>query len=207
MSKTLIIVAHDDDEALMAGGYIAKFARYRDIAVLSSVRCTEEQANGAAENSKLYSFTHESLNLTQWNVRLHDLARMYSEAIAKHTPDILITHPPFDTHQEHKLVHDAVEIATRAVDMRGVGNCHYVPTIMFGYGTGSFENADSFAKPDCFVWLDDDHLQIKLDMLRRYGKEMKGVRSEEGAVVDAKFWGKLVNYRYAEAFLIKRFSL
>ena len=203
---TLIVVAHDDDEALMCGGYIAGHINKKRIAVVSAIACTDEQFNAAVSNAAKFGYIYHPLRLRQWHVELHDLARVLSETVAQYAPDTIITHPAFDTHQEHRLVNSAVEIASRAIDMRGVGS-NYVYNILYGYGTGAYENSDIWTKPNVFLKLSKPEIDAKCEMLTAYGKEMRGARSGCHAVTDSMFWGKLVNCEYAEAYLTKRILL
>ena len=203
---TMIIAAHDDDEALMCGGYIAKYAKKKKILVVSCVACTNEQLNAAEINARRFGYEYLPLRLKQWNVELHNLARILSEEFVLHSPDTVITHPAFDTHQEHKLVNAAVEIASRSIDMRGVGN-NYIYNILYGYGTGAYENSDIWQKPNVFLTLEPEEIERKKEMLLQYGKEMRGTRTGGHAITDAMFWGKLINSQYAEAYLTKRILL
>ena len=200
---TMIVVAHDDDEALMCGGYISRNAHKRNIVVVSAIACTNEQFSAAKRNAERFGYKYIPLRMTQWQVQLHDLARRFSEIIAEYSPKTIITHPAFDTHQEHRLVNSAIEIATRAIDMRGVG-IKYIYNILYGYGTGAYENSDIWQKPNVFLRLNEDNVSDKTEMLESYGKEMRGTRTGCCAVTDCKFWGKLINSEYAEAYLTKR---
>lgn len=203
---TMIVVAHDDDEALMCGGYISKHSPRSSILVVSAIACTDEQKRAAILNAKRFGYSYLPLRLTQWNVQLHDLARRFSEIIAEYSPDTIVTHPAFDTHQEHRLVNSAIEIASRAIDMRGVGS-NYVYNILYGYGTGAYENSDIWKKPNVFLRLSEEDVSNKAAMLAAYGKEMRGTRSGCCAVTDCMFWGKLINSEFAEAYLTKRILL
>ena len=200
---TLIVVAHDDDEALMCGGYISQKAESSKIVVVSAITCTEEQKKAAVFNASRFGYHYIHLGFTQWHVELHMLARRISEVISEFSPKTIITHPAFDTHQEHKMVNSAIEIATRAIDMRGVG-IRYIYNILYGYGTGAYENSDIWQKPNVFLRLNETDVSNKTNMLESYGKEMRGTRTGCCAITDCKFWGKLINSEYAEAYLTKR---
>jgi LmbE family N-acetylglucosaminyl deacetylase len=207
MIDTLIIAAHDDDEALMAGGYIAKYASQKEIVVCVVIGCTDDQKAASAKNAEAFGYTIEPIYEKQFATPLHVLAAKINQVILKHRPQTIITHTYFDTHQEHKLVHDAVEIATRAIDMREAGGGHFVPNILLGLGTGLYENSITLTRPQCFVGLSRKEVNRKVDMMNRYGLEMKGIRSRIGAITDARFWGKMNGTQFAEAFIAKRIAV
>ena len=201
MRRIAVVVAHEDDEALIAGGFISQSEQVK---VISVVYVTEDQRRTARINAQKFGFEFTPLNQKQWHINLPQAAEEIHGELTAFRPDIVITHPPFDTHQEHKTVSHAVEIATRGIVPRNSEHSHFVNTVVYGYGTGAFENTYQFPKPNAFVRLSESDVERKLDMLRAYGREMRGIRNEENALVDARFWGRFIGAEYAEPFLSAR---
>ncbi|MDD4817317.1 MAG: PIG-L family deacetylase [Victivallaceae bacterium] len=199
---TIIIAAHDDDEALMAGGYIAKFSDSKSILVVSAVEASELQADVAKKNSIRFGYDYMPLLNPLFHTEIPDLARQLVAIIETCEPETIITHGDFDTHQDHLTVKKAVEIATRSIWR--TGKHVRVPTVLFGYGVGAYENSDTYVKPNFFVELTTKHLCQKMDMMRSYSTEMFGVRTPKGAIAEAMWTGKLVGATFAEGFYLKR---
>lgn len=201
MRRIAVVVAHEDDEALIAGGFISQSEQVK---VISVVYVTENQRRTVQNNAQKFGFEFKPLNQKQWDINLPQVAEEIHAELTAFRPDIVITHPPFDTHQEHKIVSHAVEIATRGIVPRNIEQTFFVDSVIYGYGTGAFENTYQFPKPNAFIRLSEKDVENKLNMLRAYGKEMRGIRNEDNALVDARFWGRFIGAEYAEPFLSAR---
>ena len=107
-----IVVAHCDDAEVWAGGTIAKMSSQGaridvHIAFSNEVR-REEAINGAAELGHNVFFNKPELTLREW-------AR---NSLHQSRATVLLTHPPDDSHIDHRNVFHAVEWALKDSNMR-----------------------------------------------------------------------------------------
>ena len=120
-------------------------------------------------------------------------------------PDIVFTHSPHDSNNDHKIVYNSTIIATRPGSKFRVNK-------LFSYEVLSssewnFEN--SFA-PNYFEEISENDLNKKIKALEFYRSEIASFpfpRSGVGLETLAKYRGMQSGYKYAEAFrLIREFN-
>lgn len=107
----LAIVSHPDDETFGCGGTLAAHASNAPVDVLC-LTC-----NPPARREELFSAA-QALGLGEPTVfdDLHvgnsaQLIRRVSDVIVEKRPRVVITHPPFDYHREHRAAYEAVKEA------------------------------------------------------------------------------------------------
>lgn len=204
MQRIGIIVAHEDDEAILAGGLISKTASKDEVVIISVVDTTEGQRRAIIRNSEKFGFRRKSLGIAPWNIHIHEVAQAIYREIQGFQPDLIVTHNPGDTHQEHRAVVEAVEIATRQIDMCKEGGHNFRWNVIYGLGVGAYENSDNWLLPNYFVILSETEAVSKVDMLNEYGTEMRGIRTADNTLIDLRYWGRFVGAEYAEPFHVKR---
>ena len=224
MSKmVLVVAAHPDDEALGCGGTIAK------LATAGATVCVAFIADGVS--ARMDSEAADSRKLTARRVAagkacsllgaraeffgdfpdnrldtvpLLSLAQCVEALIAKHRPDMLLTHHGGDLNVDHRLVHQAVVTACRPQPGSQVRTLvsFEVPSSTEWQPPGS---GQAFA-PNWFVDISDT-LDKKLEALDAYAVEMRDwphARSREAVQHLARWRGATVGVAAAEAFVLGR---
>ena len=113
--KYLLVVAHPDDEVLGAGASIWNWTRKGDV-VDVALMCTEakarafrpgdEELNSDLDESAAYLGISKKYEATFPNIEMNTvphlkLVQFIESAIKESEPDIIITHHPADTNNDH----------------------------------------------------------------------------------------------------------
>ncbi len=217
--KYLIVVAHPDDEVLGAGASIWKWSHTGnkiDVCIMS----TEAQARAfRPEDKELYDDTHAALkyigverefkgifpNIEMNTVPHLKLVQFIESAIRESEPDIVITHHPADTNNDHlqtsMACQEAIRLFQRRPEVKRVKEFWYmeVPSCT----EWKINNAMQDFVPNCYVEVGKDGVDAKIKALSMYRGVMRPYphpRSAEYisglAAVRGSQWG--VNY--AESF-------
>lgn len=184
MNKVFVIVSHPDDEVLGCGGTMAKL-RAEGIQVESHILVA---GRGTPLDQKL-----DTVPLLTWITHVENLVKRYH-------PDTIFTHCASDLNRDHRVVNEAVMVATRPPNSVKKIYCFDVTS---DWGFGQFGRF----KPNVFFSLAPQYVDEKITSMEAYREEARGhphPRSPEMIRALAQRWGSVIGVPYAEAFeLIK----
>ncbi len=219
MAKYLIVVAHPDDEVLGAGGTIYKLGKSDntfDVAYL----CANVQARAGRPNDKqleediikstkllkinnVYKGTFPNIKI---NTTPHlEVVQFIEQTIISSEPDIIITHHPADTNNDHYQTsvacQEAIRLFQRRSDIKPISEVWYmeVPS------STEWDINSSIHKynPNLFVEIEKAGVEQKIAALNAYSGVMRAYphpRSVENLSALATYRGAQAGLMYAEAF-------
>lgn len=224
--KYLLVVAHPDDETLGAGASMYKWTREGqtvDVAIM----CTEAKARAFrpkdheleydtnASNiflgvNKIYEGTFPNIEMN--TVPHLKLVQFIESAISESEPDIIITHHPADTNNDHlqtsMACQEAIRLFQRQPSVKPVKEFWYmeVPSC----SEWAINDAMSLFRPNCYVEVGKEGVDAKCKALAMYRGVMRPYphpRSDEYITGLATIRGSQWGCNYAEAFqvAIRRF--
>jgi LmbE family N-acetylglucosaminyl deacetylase len=223
MKRILIIAAHPDDDVLGCGGLISKYnSKNVDFKILfigegSSCRFENPSSKKAKlEIEKRNSSALKALQLLKVDdlefnnlpcgrfdqIPIIEINKIIEKSIHEFMPDTVLTHSLDDANNDHKIVSNAVIMATRP------GANNYVNTLMSYEILSSSEwSFSNIFKPNYFEELNQDQVDSKWHALSMYESEVKKYpfpRSKEGIETLAKYRGMQAGVKFAEAYHIIR---
>ena len=217
--KYLIVVAHPDDEVLGAGASIWKWAHNGD-QVDVCIMSTEAKARAfRPEDNELEDDTHAALkyigvnkeyegtfpNIEMNTVPHLQLVQFIESAIKESEPDIIITHHPADTNNDHlqtsMACQEAIRLFQRRPEVKRVKEFSYmeVPSCT----EWKINNAMQIFNPNGFVEVGKEGVYAKIKALSMYRGVMRPYphpRSAEYITGLAAVRGSQWGVNYAEAF-------
>lgn len=217
--KILVVCAHPDDAEISCGGTLAKYVRQgQEVSILHActgdkghkeimpqelgpMRCREGQLAGAVIGAKVtcLGFPDAGIFYTEENVKV------FTEAIRREAPDVMLTHTPDDYHLDHaavsRLAVDAsflVSVPHYAMETPAMDR---VPQIYFmePYTGINFV-------PTEFVDITET-LEQKLAMMKKHESQTVWLREHDDLDIldmietSAKFRGYQCGKKYAEGFV------
>ena len=215
----MIVVAHPDDEVLGAGASIKKWTSEGNT-VDVCIMCTEAKARAFRPlDNELEDDTHKAIkslgveniyegsfpNIEMNTVPHLKLVQFIESAIFASEPDIVITHHPADTNNDHlqtsMACQEAIRIFLRRTDVKRIREVWYmeVPSCT----EWKINNALATFNPNCFVEVGHEGVQAKLQALETYRGVMRPYphpRSAEYITGLAAYRGGQWGLNYAEAF-------
>lgn len=217
--RYLIVVAHPDDEVLGCGGTMYKLAakgNVVDVCILSGkaaartrrpsddeLRADEDASMQALGVSAVYRADFPNI---QFNTVPHlSLVQFIEKTMLVAKPDVLITHHPADTNNDHVHTSLATQAALRLFqrreDVSPVSSLYFmeVPSAT----DWSVNHAEHAFRPDTFFEIGKDGLAKKLAALAMYRGVMRPFphpRSDEVITGLAAVRAGQSGYCYAEAF-------
>ena len=219
--KYLIVVAHPDDEVLGAGASIAKWSKQgNEIDVC--MMCTEAKARAFRPEDKelnedLYAsskllgigkiYEGEFPNIEMNTVPHLKLVQFIEKAIIESQPDIVITHHPADTNNDHMQTsmacQEAIRLFQRRPEVKPLKEFWYmeVPSCTEWAINSSMQRFT----PNCYVEVGIEGVEAKLNALSMYRGVMRSYphpRSAEYIQGLAAHRGSQWGVNYAEAFEI-----
>lgn len=224
--KYLLVVAHPDDEVLGAGASMWKWSQAGDT-VEVAIMCTEAKARAfRPEDNELEDDTNDALksvgvskkyeaafpNIEMNTVPHLKLVQFIESAIRESEPDIVITHHPADTNNDHlqtsMACQEAVRLFQRRPEVKRVKEFWYmeVPSCT----EWAINSAMNLFRPNTYVEVGKDGVDAKISALSMYRGVMRPYphpRSVEYIMGLAAMRGGQWGCEYAEAFevVIRRF--
>lgn len=217
--KYLLVVAHPDDEVLGAGASIYKWTNSGDT-VDVVIMCTEARArtfrpadneldddlNESAEFlgiNKKYKALFPNIEMN--TVPHIKLVQFIETAILDSKPDIVITHHPADTNNDHlqtsMACQEAIRLFQRRPEVKRIKEFWYmeVPSC----SEWAVNNAMNLFRPNCFVEVGKEAVEAKIRALNMYRGVMRPYphpRSEEYILGLAAIRGSQWGQKYSESF-------
>jgi LmbE family N-acetylglucosaminyl deacetylase/CheY-like chemotaxis protein len=190
-TKTVLAIgAHPDDVEIGVGGALAAHSSTGDRLVILTLsngsaggsvadRRRESQASADIVGARLIHLSFEDTHLDPASGPIAAV----EEVIREVQPDQIYTHSNRDRHQDHRAVHQTVQVASRDVaDLA----CFQSPSSTIDY------------QPNRFVDI-AEHLETKLRMLRAFASQShRGYMAEDFVRATARYWSRFTGGRYAE---------
>ena len=217
--KYLLVVAHPDDEVLGAGASIWTWTRKGDV-VDVALMCTEakarafrpgdEELNSDLDESAAYLGINKKYEATFPNIEMNTvphlkLVQFIESAIKESEPDIIITHHPADTNNDHlqtsMACQEAIRLFQRRPEVKRVKEFWYmeVPSCT----EWAINNAFNLFRPNCYVEIGKEGVDAKIKALSMYRGVMRSYphpRSAEYITGLAAMRGGQWGQNYSEAF-------
>lgn len=217
--KYLLVVAHPDDEVLGAGASMYIWCKDGDT-VDVAIMCTEAKARAFRPDDKeLEDDTHNAIkslgvnniyeatfpNIEMNTVPHLKLVQFIEGAIRESEPDIVITHHPADTNNDHMQTsmacQEAVRLFQRRPEVKRVKEFWYmeVPSCT----EWKINNSMNTFNPNCFVEVGKEGVEAKIQALSMYRGVMRPYphpRSVEYIQGLAAMRGGQWGCEYAESF-------
>lgn len=217
--RYLLVVAHPDDEVLGAGASMFRWSREGhqiDVAIM----CTEAKARAfRPEDKELdedlnassdFLGIHRKFEATFPNIEMNTvphlkLVQFIESAIRESEPDIIITHHPADTNNDHlqtsMACQEAVRLFQRRPEVKRVRELWYmeVPSCT----EWKINSAMVSFNPNCYVEVGKEGVDAKVKALSMYRGVMRPYphpRSAEFIEGLAAYRGGQWGLMYAEAF-------
>jgi len=217
--KYLVVVAHPDDEVLGAGASIYKWTRNGDTVDVCIMSAEAKARAFRPEDKELDDDTHAALNFLgvnkeyegkfpniEMNTVPHlQLVQHIEKAILESEPDIVITHHPADTNNDHlqtsMACQEAIRLAQRRPEVKPLKEFWYmeVPSCT----EWKVNNAMQDFVPNCYVEVGKDGVDAKIKALSMYRGVMRPYphpRSAEYITGLAAVRGSQWGGNYAESF-------
>ena len=215
----LIVVAHPDDEVLGAGASIRKWSKNGD-KVDICIMCTEAKARAfRPEDKELdddlnacsdFLGINKKYEATFPNIEMNTvphlkLVQFIEKAILESRPDVIITHHPSDTNNDHLMTsmacQEAIRLFQRRPEVKAITEFWYMEVVS---ATDWCVNS-SFGKfvPNTFVEVGKEGVEAKTTAMHKYRGVMRPYphpRSDEGILGNAIYRGGQAGVMYAEAF-------
>lgn len=217
--KYLLVVAHPDDEVLGAGASMFRWSR-EGHQIDAAIMCTEAKARAfRPEDKELdedlnassdFLGIHRKFEATFPNIEMNTvphlkLVQFIESAIRESEPDIIITHHPADTNNDHlqtsMACQEAVRLFQRRPEVKRVRELWYmeVPSCT----EWKINSAMVSFNPNCYVEVGKEGVDAKVKALSMYRGVMRPYphpRSAEFIEGLAAYRGGQWGLMYAEAF-------
>lgn len=213
----LVVVAHPDDEVLGAGATIHKLIeKGHNVAVAIMVSQAEARANISLTLSKDQEKAMSILGIKtvyeadfpniKMNIVPHlQLVQFVEKCIEDWKAEVIITHHPSDTNNDHIMTSQAVQAACRLFQRK-----ENIPSLkkllymeVLSSTEWSLDTSSHRFSPNYFVEIKETGVKIKLNALNAYKGVMRlypHPRSNEAIVGLAAYRGVQAGCNYAEAF-------
>ncbi|WP_427042651.1 PIG-L family deacetylase (plasmid) [Fusobacterium sp. SB021] len=213
----LIVVAHPDDEVLGAGATMYKLKKQgHKVAVVTMANHAAARANISAtlsedqeESMKILGvdkiYTADFPNIKMNTVPHLELVQFIEKCIEDFKAEVIITHHPSDTNNDHVMTSYAAQAAARLFQRRTdiVSLKEFLFMEVLSSTEWSFDSSANRFTPNCFVEVGLDGVEKKLEALFKYKGVMRDYphpRSYEALKGLAAYRGCQAGCNYAEAF-------
>ncbi len=219
MAKYFIVAAHPDDEILGAGGTIYKLAtqgHFVDVCFMCgdvtarANRPDDNQLNEDIQKSSKLLGIHKIYKGTFPNIEMNTvshlkLVQFIESSIIESKPDVIITHHPSDTNNDHHQTSIAAQAAIRLFqrrnDVKPINEMWYmeVPSST----DWAIDPSVHKFNPNTFVEIGKEGIEQKINALKIYRgvmREYPHPRSVESLTGLAALRGSQSGLMYAEAF-------
>ncbi len=216
MNKVLVVVAHPDDETLMAGGLMHRLSTEgNEVRVMVLCENGTLRYGNSEANQGPFKDAMGILGVASWECRRFpdqgldkadfiEVVQVIAQEVSSFQPDTVITHWSGDLNRDHRIVQEAVLVATRPK----VG-CP-VKTVLAGFvaSTSEWQWGDKF-QPQMYVSLSDADVRAKLKAFHCYVLEQADdtPRSIPGLREYLRVWGREVGVNAAEIFRVVRTTI
>ncbi len=215
----LLVVAHPDDEILGAGATVKKLAdsgNTVDVCIMSGAAQARAHRPEDAELDRDMRAAVAKLGIRELyvgdfpNIKMNtvphlELVQFIESAILKFSPDVLITHHPSDTNNDHThtslAAQAAVRLFQRRDDVKPVSELWYMEVL--SSTEWSLNSAVNRFTPNLFIEVGKERIEQKIKALSAYRGVMRDYphpRSSEAIVGLAAYRGAQAGESYAEAF-------
>lgn len=219
--KYLIVVAHPDDETLGCGASMKKWSSEGDV-IDVCIMCTGAKARAfRPEDNELDDDINASTkflgvnhkyegafpNIEMNTVPHLKLVQFIETAIRESEPDIVITHHPADTNNDHlqtsMACQEAIRLFQRRPEVKPIKEFWYmeVPSC----SEWAINDAINLFRPNCYVEVGKENVEAKCKALSMYRGVMRPYphpRSDEYIMGLAAVRGSQWGLNYAEAFQV-----
>lgn len=213
----LIVVAHPDDEALGCAATINILVKQgHKVAVVTMANHATARANISATLADDQKESFEIMGVTKSyaadfpNIKMNtvphlDLVQFVEKCIEDFGADVIITHHPSDTNNDHVVTSYAVQAACRLFQRKP--NVPELKELLYmevpSSTEWSFDSSANRFTPNYFVEIGKDGVELKLKAIAAYKGVMRPYphpRSNETIEGLAAYRGAQAGCNYAEAF-------
>lgn len=215
----LLVVAHPDDEVLGAGATIKKLTEEGnnvDLCIMSTnadaraFRPSDEELNCNLDESASMLGIHVKFEGVFPNIRMNNvdhlqLVQFIEKAISVSQPDIVITHHPADTNNDHMhtsmACQAAIRLFQRRVEVKPLKELWFMETL--SSTEWSVNTSMNRFMPNTYVEVGKERMEIKIQALAKYRGVMRPYphpRSQEAIIGLSAYRGAESGCDYAEAF-------
>ena len=215
----LIVVAHPDDEVLGCGASMKKWSDNGDkvdICIMSTeakaraFRPEDKELNDDLKSSSDFLGVNNRYEANFPNIEMNTvphirLVQFIESAIEDSKPDIIITHHPADTNNDHLQTslacQEAIRLFQRRTDVKAINEFWFME--IQSSTDWAVNSGMNLFKPNVWVEIGENGIDDKLKALSMYRGVMRPFphpRSNEAMKGLAAYRGGQVHYMYAEAF-------
>ena len=222
--KVLIIVAHPDDEVLGCGGYLSKYKNKKEFKVIflgegTSCRYSKNELKDGIKieilkRQKQSISCLKFLGINQYkyynlpcgrfdSIDILEINKIIEKEIKVFKPNKILTHTTSDCNNDHRIVNRSVIMATRPMLL----NRHLKTIVSFEVISSTEWNFENQFSPNYFEILTEKNINNKIKAFYFYKSEIQKKqlpRTGDGIKTLAKYRGKIVSSKFAEAFKIIR---
>ena len=213
----LVVVAHPDDEVLGVGATMYKLKKQgHKVAVVTMANHAAARANISAtlsedqeESMKILGvdkiYTADFPNIKMNTVPHLELVQFIEKCIEAFKAEVIITHHPSDTNNDHVMTSYAAQAAARLFQRRSdiAPLKEFLFMEVLSSTEWSFDSSANRFTPNCFVEIELEGVEKKLEALFKYKGVMRDYphpRSYEALKGLAAYRGCQAGCNYAEAF-------
>ncbi len=213
----LVVVAHPDDEVLGAGATIHKLAKQGDriaVAIMSGKAAARKGLSSTLSEDEARSMRilgvkqvyHADFPNIKMNTVPHlELVQFIEKCVEDWNAEVIITHHPSDTNNDHVMTSYAAQAASRLFQRKeGVPRLKQFIYMEVPSSTEwSLDSSSNRFLANMFVEIGKEGVNKKIEALRAYAGVMRPYphpRSDEAILGLAAYRGSQAGCNYAEAF-------